>query len=123
MGLWYFIILDATLYKEDIYISSQLPFSLANLIFWRFRANAAGAIGNLVRNGDKLAAGIAAENVPLKLLQMIYTDSDISAQVLSNHVHSMTDYDRVLSELPFSTICDKVINTLLIVQSTILLWF
>jgi hypothetical protein len=45
-----------------------------------YRANAAGAIGNLVRNGGLLAGEMAREGVPLTLLRAVLIESDIPTQ-------------------------------------------
>jgi fused len=45
------------------------------------RANAAGAIGNFVRNSGYLAGRLADEGVPEKLLLLIFYDKDIATQV------------------------------------------
>lgn len=44
------------------------------------RANAAGAIGNLVRNSGQLEQILAEQNVPESLLKMALVDSDTAAQ-------------------------------------------
>jgi fused len=45
------------------------------------RANAAGAVGNLVRNGGELAAAMAQLALPDKLLKMCLLDKEVSPQV------------------------------------------
>ena len=44
------------------------------------RANAAGAIGNLVRNGGALAGEMARVGVPLTLLRSVLIESDLPTQ-------------------------------------------
>lgn len=44
------------------------------------KANAAGAIGNLVRNGSELINEMASHSVPEKLMQMVMTCSDRTSQ-------------------------------------------
>jgi hypothetical protein len=45
------------------------------------RANAAGALGNLVKNGDELAALMSQLQVPEYLLRMALVDKEEGAQV------------------------------------------
>ena len=44
------------------------------------RANAAGAIGNLVRNSGELDKQIAQLDIPRRLMVMAINDSDITTQ-------------------------------------------
>lgn len=44
------------------------------------RANAAGAIGNLVRNSGSLAPKLAQEKIPQKLMKIIAYDDDVSVK-------------------------------------------
>jgi hypothetical protein len=44
------------------------------------RANAVGAIGNLVRNGGALARAMVAERVPLQLLKTVLIETDVATQ-------------------------------------------
>lgn len=46
------------------------------------RANAAGAIGNLIRNGSELCDAMVKAKVPQMLMSMIISDSDITPQVV-----------------------------------------
>ena len=47
------------------------------------RANAAGALGNLIRNGGKLAPVMAEQMVPETLMQVVLRDKDVSPQRIS----------------------------------------
>ena len=45
------------------------------------RANVAGAIGNLIRNGGKLSAAMAEKKIPEKLMHIVVHDKDPQPQV------------------------------------------
>jgi hypothetical protein len=45
------------------------------------RANAAGAIGNLIRNGSELCDGMVKAKVPEMLMNMVISDRDATPQV------------------------------------------
>lgn len=47
------------------------------------RANAAGALGNLIRNGGKLAPTMAESLVPETLMQVVLDDKEVSPQRIS----------------------------------------
>lgn len=49
------------------------------------RANAAGAIGNLVRNGGELAREMVLMGVPERLMKMALVDADLSPQVRTSY--------------------------------------
>ncbi len=73
------------LYKHFVSSLSPLAISLDD-VDEKTRANAAGALGNLVRNGGDIEREIAAERIVEKLMKMTLVDRDISPQVCVSFV-------------------------------------